>query len=192
MAKHSSDSKPSLNDLSRQLPTKPQFATLMHELDRMDGRAAVLILSALLDNTLEQAIRARFISLSNRRLEALFWRAGAPLSSFSAKTAVAYAMGIIGDELRAQLDRIRSIRNAFAHAMLSISFEDELIAAECRKLDPQKLTNRKYKPESDSPRERFIAAGQLAASILMRDITHTVTERRYGPDPWRRPSNDKF
>ena len=44
----------------------------------------------------------------------------------------AHAMGIIGNELKSQLDRFRSIRNAFAHAMLSVSFDDELIAAECR------------------------------------------------------------
>jgi hypothetical protein len=44
----------------------------------------------------------------------------------------AHAMGIIGNELNSQLDRFRSIRNAFAHAMLSVSFDDELIAAECR------------------------------------------------------------
>jgi hypothetical protein len=104
----------------------------------------------------------------------------------------AHAMGIIGNELKSQLDRFRSIRNAFAHAMLSVSFDDELIAAECRKLDPQLLTKLQYRGATDTPQERFIAVGQMAAAILIGQIKHMMTERQYGRDLWRRPSNDLF
>ena len=40
---------------------------------------------------------------------------GAPLSGLFAKTQVAYALGIISEETRGLINRIRNIRNVFAH-----------------------------------------------------------------------------
>jgi hypothetical protein len=176
------------------MPTPEQFAALMADVSKMDGRAAALVLSAIIDNLLEYVILSRFRRLSKRRRDALFRNPTAPLVSMSAKTHVAYAMGIVGDELRSQLDRMRSIRNTFAHAMLAVSFDDPQIAAECMKLDPRRLIHEgyAYQPETDSPRERFTVVATLAASILMRFINHRADELRYGPNPWRAPSPDKF
>jgi hypothetical protein len=117
----------SLYDLSKQLPTADEFAALMKDIDSMDGRAAALILAAMIDNFLELAIITKFTNRDRRRLNAIFRSSTAPLTSLSAKISVAHALGLCGNELRIQLDRIRSIRNAFAHAMLSISFDDPLM-----------------------------------------------------------------
>jgi hypothetical protein len=182
-----------LHDLSRQLPTTAQFEELMQKLEGMDDRAAALILSAIIDNLLEYAIISRFVRLTKTKRDRIFRNPTAPLTSMSAKTTIAHAMGICGDEPRAQLDRIRSIRNTFAHAMLSVSFDDPTIAAECRKLDPQRLLDRgNYRTTNDTPRERFIVAGTFLSMILMKQIDHRADELRYGPRPWHAPSRNKF
>ena len=80
-------------------------------------------------------------------------------------------MGIVGNELKSQLDRFRSIRNAFAHAMLSVSFDDELIAAECRKLDPHLLTKLQYRGVDESKKKAPTGGPQVV-------VVGHVTEQR--------------
>jgi hypothetical protein len=53
------------------------------------------------------------------------------LSSFSNKIAIAHAFGLIGQKTRDDLDNIRIIRNAFAHAVDQIDFSQEDIAKAC-------------------------------------------------------------
>lgn len=90
---------------------------------------------------LERAIDLNFLLLSRKKDNALFRDKGAPLSSFSAKIAVAHALGIFDDEYRDQLDRFRAIRNTFAHAIRPFDFNEPTIATECLKLDPRRLMN---------------------------------------------------
>jgi hypothetical protein len=159
----------------------------MASLNEMDGRAAALILSSILDTVLETAIKFHFVQLSKRRFNSVFRNPTAPLSTFSSKIAIGYALGIYGDELRSQMDRIRSIRNAFAHAMLSISFDDPVIAAACNKLDPRRLMTEgeTYQAEKNTPRERFTVTANLATILLLRHVQTKADEDRYGYNPWR-------
>ena len=153
----------------------------------MDGRAVALIASSVLDTVLESAIKFHFIELGKRRFNAIFRNPTAPLSTFSAKITIGHALGIYGDELRSQMDRIRAIRNAFAHAMLSISFDDPVVAAVCLKLSPQRLLPRghQYQGEENTPRERFVVTTSLANILLMRHISRKAEDLRYSYDPWR-------
>jgi hypothetical protein len=185
-----------LHDLSHQFPTNEEFDALMISLEKMEDRAAVLVLSSIIDNLLEYAILTKFVRLNKKKRDKLFRNPTAPLSSMSAKIAVANALGILGDEPRAQLDRIRSIRNAFAHAMKTIMFDDPLIAEECKKLDPRRIiSGGTYQPSTDSARERFQITGTLISMILMKQIDHGADQiryGRYGPLFWRAPSRDRF
>src|SRR5215208_1856251 len=106
--------KPSLHELSRQLPSGDEYATFIDSLHEIDARAAALVLASFIDSMLERAIDLNFLLLSRKKDNALFRDKGAPLSSFSAKIAVAHALGIFDDEYRDQLDRFRAIRNTFA------------------------------------------------------------------------------
>jgi len=182
--------KPSLHDLTRQLPTTDQFESIITDAAAMDPRAAALVLASITDNLLEFAIRLNFVSLSEKRFNVLFRNPTAPLSSFSAKIAVGHALGLYGEEFRSQLDRLRGIRNAFAHAMLPVTFDEPLIAEECRKLDPARLTSGQYKPEENSPRERFTVVSTMIATHLIKSIgalSHKISV--LGPRP---PWPDKF
>jgi hypothetical protein len=133
--------KPSLHELSRQLPSGDEYATFIDSLHEIDARAAALVLASFIDSMLERAIDLNFLLLSRKKDNALFRDKGAPLSSFSAKIAVAHALGIFDDEYRDQLDRFRAIRNTFAHAIRPFDFNEPTIATECLKLDPRRLMN---------------------------------------------------
>jgi len=61
-----------------------------------------------------------------------------PLSSFAAKAKVAYALGLIDEQTKEDLDYIRKIRNKFAHSPKEISFKDNPIREYCNKLSTAK------------------------------------------------------
>ena len=75
-------------------------------------------------------ILARTIQLSDDEHDGLFAGNG-PLATLSAKARVAYALGAFDRETRHDIDAIREIRNAFAHARMSLSFDTPEIAQMC-------------------------------------------------------------
>jgi hypothetical protein len=158
----------------------------------MDPRAAAIILSSLVETILELAISSKMVRLNERNFESMFRGGTAPLSSLSAKIAMAFALGLVGAELRSQLDRFRSIRNVFAHAMVRVTFDHPEIVEECLKLDPQKIIEGRYEPATDSPRERFTMVGWITVTLLLRNLQHRREEGRYGWMPWRQPSIQKL
>jgi len=58
-----------------------------------------------------------------------------PISSFAAKIDMAYALGITADEVNLELNKIRKIRNLFAHAKASASLDTEPIKSIFYKLE---------------------------------------------------------
>jgi len=61
-----------------------------------------------------------------------------PLSSFAAKAKVAYALGLIDEQTKEDLDYIRKIRNKYAHSVKAISFQDSPMREYCNKLSTAK------------------------------------------------------
>jgi hypothetical protein len=160
--------KPSLRDLPHQMPTDIEFERLIADMDALDARAAALIMGALIDNLLEYAIFHNFVDLTEPQFNSLFRDPTAPLTSFAAKTALAHALGVFGNEFKKQLDTVRAIRNTFAHTILPIDFDHPPVSAKCRDLDPSRLTDHTYQAETDSPRERFTTVANMIATHLIR------------------------
>ena len=57
-----------------------------------------------------------------------------PLSDFNSKILVGQAFAVITDRMAEDLQRIRKIRNCFAHARTEVHFEEPLIAGEVTEL----------------------------------------------------------
>lgn len=103
------------------------------ELHAQTDRGAAIIGAAYLEVGLAQLLLACFVTSKktiDEKTGKPFWHAlfrdpNAPLASFSAKIRLASALGLIGDHTEADLNRIREIRNRFAH-----EFFDELSFAE--------------------------------------------------------------
>lgn len=176
--------KPSLRDLSRQMPTPEEFEKLIHSLDSMDARAASLVLCSLLDNLLELAIVENFVALDADAFDALFRNPSAPLAAFSSKITLSRALGIYGADFKSYLDRMRAIRNTFAHTTLPYDFDTPLIRDVCNTLNPAELSATGYQPNTNSSRERFLACGTMMATHLVRVIhAHRVAKKTSGPRP---------
>jgi Domain of unknown function (DUF4145) len=111
------------------------FVAVWREIESASPRAAVIMVGASLEDALRWSMESRFIDgLTPDCLRSLFEVDGAPLGSFHSKISVGHALGMYGSIGRDDLSAIKRIRNQFAHASRSITFDTHEIAAECRKL----------------------------------------------------------
>lgn len=138
----------SLKKLMRRLPQPEDFEKALNELDTESPRAAAVLAATWLEDILRLALLYKMRTLSDEDEDRLFLGTG-PLSSFSTKIQLGYALSIYGPKSRHDLDSIREIRNAFAHVRAPISFDTKEIAARCASfhclkiLAPPNLTSRK-------------------------------------------------
>jgi len=98
-----------------------------------DRASAVLIGSVVeagLTSLLKGALRSNLRSEDRR----LLFDFDGPLGTFPSKTALAYAMGLIGPITRSDLDIIRLLRNEFAHSRRHFKFNTPQVAAVCARL----------------------------------------------------------
>lgn len=93
----------------------------------------VLTFTAVLENELQVALDSHMAHRSKKMSEKLYDSSG-PLATFSAKIKIALAFGIIPTDLAAELDKIRNIRNKFAHTREAISFQTPEIIEAVNKL----------------------------------------------------------
>ena len=118
-----------LKALSKKLPdSNDQFTVLIalgdpEQLPAATDRAAALVAAQFVEHALEKSIATHLANGFDEK--EIFEGPGAPLGTFSAKIAMAAALGIIQRAEREDLDTIRNIRNAFAHSMTHISFDDK-------------------------------------------------------------------
>src|ERR1022692_4845216 len=95
--------------------------------------------AAVLDYRLGALLANYMPRLSNTLKIKLFDYPGA-LSAFSSRIDVAYALGLIKDDMRAALHKARELRNTFAHSPERLSLTDAEPLKLLKQLDP------KYRP----------------------------------------------
>ena len=96
--------------------------------------ASVAIVGAsILAEDLRGALLSRMHPFS-KSLERRIFEGYGPLSSFSSRIDMAFALDILSAQLRDDLNTIRAIRNTFAHSKSILHFNDPAIAEQCRKL----------------------------------------------------------
>src|SRR6476620_10221674 len=109
---------------------KEAFATLAESIIRSEkqGHAAVVIrLTSLIEYDLERSIKLKLRPLNKAMNERLFSSAYAPFGTFAAKIDIAYALNITSDAIHQELNKMRKIRNEFAHTRKSLSLDTEPI-----------------------------------------------------------------
>ena len=111
------------------------------EIDEGSDRSVAIISAARLQNALEQLILTALPCKGGTSREELYSRDG-PLSSFYAATILAAALDLIDEQTKRQLNIVRNIRNAFAHAAKPIGFRTPEVLVECHKLIVPTATNR--------------------------------------------------
>jgi DNA-binding MltR family transcriptional regulator len=115
--------------------TFDEFTDVLDELEKDGPRGAVLLGHALLENLMERILQSKMIALSKDERDRLFSGMG-PLASMAARVRVAYALGFIKQEARSDLNKLRDLRNLFAHSRRKIGFDDPEAVKICRSLHP--------------------------------------------------------
>lgn len=116
-----------LRKLLMQIPSHNEVIDLLGQLkskdDHASDRAAAIVGATLLEHGLKVIILSDFVKLNKTGTDALFdpERRG-PLSSFSDRIKISYAVDLIGSKARNDLVRVQKIRNLFAHSAAKIHF----------------------------------------------------------------------
>jgi hypothetical protein len=176
MARDASSVK-SLKVLSRKYPELDELLFIIgmggDEREEAD-RTAAIVAGALLDMFLELAIRTKFIHEIDPEAANNIFRNNGPLSSFSARIAVAYALGIYDEVTRTELDNIREIRNAFSHTVGKITFDMDEVANVCKRL----VIPDAYPPDDRkmvrTAKQRFTLSARICW-VLLSDSLHWQT-----------------
>jgi hypothetical protein len=147
----------------------------MAEVPTGTDRIVAISMVAHLERLVEQSIWRVLKNNDDKIMERLLSDHG-PLSSFSSKIAMAFAMGAIDADTMADLDRARAIRNVFAHAAITVTFDTNLVARECRKLKAFRFfgldaAEQKSAISEATPRQLFVILTVfLCAEILKANL----------------------
>jgi len=95
-------------------------------------RGLVLMAVAYIDERLSVLLEKYFVDDQNV-VKTLFDATG-PLGTFSSKLKLAYGIGLLPKNIYTDCNKIRKIRNSFAHVSKPITFEDEPIKSQTHSL----------------------------------------------------------
>ena len=164
-------SKKTLRKLIRQRDLPEDEERLNSELYEGSDHTAVLLSVSQLQSALEGFVVDALAVKGEAEVEPLF-EPGGLLASFHLVIQQAYVLGLISKTEREDLDRIKSVRNVFAHAMRPVGFHMDIIADEAKKLPLTKEFTDEY-PEC-TPRERFVFCTlQLGTEFTKRSVRRT-------------------
>ena len=189
-----------LKELMREKPSGSGLTDFAHDAlhrtkdESRDYRGEALTAVAMLDEALRGAIESRFVPLNSERRKELFSdAANGPLSTFSNKIRMGYAMGLYGEIFRADLDIVRHVRNVFAHATRHVDFDVPEVAQACGLLHySHSLVGSGLIPDNyvDDAARCFYAVCTLGSLVFVKLIPtltggELLTSKGAGPDLWR-------
>jgi len=163
---------------------RQQFIRFAQEFENESERHMVILGSAKLEDLLLHLLKRHLLPIESTRDE-LFSGQGAPLSTFSGRSVMAFRLGLISKSFLDALNTVRTIRNAFAHKFemsLAMDGHDQRIT-ELRKgiKDApayERLTATYFRGE-ETPRRQL----QIVLSIMILRLTGAVAKVQRIPDP---------
>lgn len=104
--------------------TKTTLGEAISALGRQGHVSIVMMLTSTLEYDLERCLLRTFQPLNKGMNKRLFGAYG-PAGTFAAKIDLAFALGIITQAVHDELNKMRKIRNAFAHSKKRLSLDTE-------------------------------------------------------------------
>lgn len=153
-----------------------ELGRFLFELNKESNRGSVLIAASSFDEWLSESIQAHL--LDDKVAKGLLNGVTAPLSSFAARTGLAYALGLIMEHEYKELNTLRSIRNAFGHSWNVVNFDTPKIQNQIEHLPWLGSDN-----ASNTLKTKFM----FFASILLADLMHRkqlVERDKVHPKVW--------
>ncbi len=144
----------SLDNLTEKLL---EFNSIIDSYENESDRAAAILAASYLDIYLEECIK--FVLVDDPSIEQLF-KGTSALSTFSAKIDMAFALGLITEEIKKNLDYIRKIRNHFAHHPTVTSYKNSQVRNLCSNFSLLEKyedgTTRNVADDVPEPRKKFL------------------------------------
>lgn len=122
-----------LNDEKTNSEFIAAFRSYRIQLSAESDRGAVIVAAALIEDALQNMLKARFCPSLDRDDE-LFDGAYAPINGFATKIDLAYRVGLIIKERRRSFHLLRKLRNRFAHIGDEVGFSDSTVQNRLREL----------------------------------------------------------
>lgn len=141
----------------------PNIDPVIVEMENQNDRGTAITGGIFVERKLREGIESQWPPMSNTTANKLFMGMG-PLSTFSAKIEIADGMGLISKHTKAELNRIRIIRNDAAHIGTQFSFEDAKVSKHIASLSFWKIW--KEDGESYSNRAIFIMSVKMAFAVI--------------------------
>jgi len=146
------------------------FAAFVKEFRAETDRGAALVGAALIDSRLEQLLHGHFLNddIADKLLSN---SSDSPLSRFSARIDLCYALGLITKVEYEECVIIRRVRNRFAHKLHGLTFERQQIADWC-----SNLKSMPYE-KCGAARQRFVNSVITLCMVLWHRPAHAVQFR---------------
>jgi DNA-binding MltR family transcriptional regulator len=175
--------KRSVRDLSRDPPAFEDHDEIIKMQNEGPDLVLAITASALIEYEIETLIIARMKRRDPNTILKCFENNG-PMSGLYSKSVLAYAMGILDEIMFENVNIVRLIRNAFAHARRPIKFGALEVMAELRKVRlPSKKRSRLYadlhfvKTKTEAPQARFSILCSRINIFLLKKGTAAAKRR---------------
>ena len=146
----------------RRFPIQPDRYKDLYGFDKEfnaeSDRGKVILGAARLDDLLRELIAGHLVQ-DKEMINNLF---DGQLQSLGNKISIAYGMGLITSNERHNLRQIQNIRNAFAHNLHDISFDNEWVSSLCEKI--------KIPENSTIPGAVYSASQKFRVTVMQLDF----------------------
>ena len=130
-------------------------------------RGAIILGATQLDDTLEMAILGKMPALQKDEIgRKKMFEVDGPLSTFSSRIEMAYALGLVDEKIRVNMHLLREIRNACAHAKKPLSLSMEILMDPVRAAIADMLPGMKDN-EPETIRQPFILKCMILSHGLL-------------------------
>jgi len=144
------------------------FAGAFKNLRQRTHSTTVIASAAIMDTQLEKCLKKAMRPMPKKMYEEIF-EPMRPLGSFASKITMTYALRIVEEEIYAQLELMRKIRNAFAHSTKSLHLGSPAIAPLLERLTAS------VKLQTKNPDQQYIECivqiNQVLENYLASDLT---------------------
>jgi hypothetical protein len=167
--------------LEETAPHIKELAKFSAVFNKESERGLTLVACSMIDALLERSIQA----LLTEHPDTIHLLNGfnAPLGTFSARILAAFALGLISENEYEECNRLRKIRNIFAHNIYT-SFKDQQIIDLCSNLEFSTKELKSRKLRMDSKGEYGAAALLMIANLTNRPKYVSLQRLKYGEWPY--------
>jgi DNA-binding MltR family transcriptional regulator len=148
-------------------PDVAAFAEAIATFTKQTDRGCALVAAAWVDDALAEYVRA--VLRPKQEIADDMLKPGGLLGSFGARINIAYMFGLIEQYEYDDLERIRKIRNEFAHVRENCRFTTQKIKDLCNNLHAAKAFHLGSGLAIRSPRQKFLLSVYFLADSLLSE-----------------------